>query len=122
MKLVKIINLTHPLPTTIKAKYCNTFWSKFAGYMFKSNIIDNEAIILVENNESVMNTAIHMLFMRFDIAVIWLDHNLRVIDKTEAKKWHLYYAPKAASQYVIESHPSQFNKFQINDQVSFEDN
>lgn len=67
-----------------------------------------------------MDTSIHMFFMRFDLGVIWLDGNFKVVDKVLAKKWHPYYAPKGKAQYVIEAHPSRLNDFTIGDQVKFE--
>lgn len=120
MKLVSISNLSHPLKDSLKANYCNDFWSKLRGYMFKAVISKNEGIILAEDHESIMDTAIHMLFMRFEIAVIWLDSNLKVVDKAKAKKWHLFYAPNKKAQYVVETHPARFDDFQIDDQVKFE--
>lgn len=121
MKHVNICNLTHPLSIALTANYCNSFWSKFRGYMFKPEIAINEGIILAENHESIVNTSIHMLFMRFDLAVIWLDGDLRVVDKTKAYKWRLFYAPQNKAQYVIEAHLSRFDDFQTNDQVKFEE-
>jgi len=60
--------------------------------------------------------------MGFDIAAIWLDSTLKVVDKVIAKKWRAYYAPMKPAQYVVEAHVSQFDNFSIGDQVGFESN
>lgn len=88
--------------------------------MFHTPIPEGDALILADNHESIMDTSIHMFFMRFDLAVIWLDRDHRVVDKTIAKKWRPYYAAKSKAQFVIEAHVNRINEFQLNDQVKFE--
>ena len=48
--------------------------------MFTKELAENECIIIDEWKESKLNTSIHMFFMFFDIAVIWADKNLKVVD------------------------------------------
>lgn len=88
--------------------------------MFHKPINTSESIILAENHESIMDTSIHMFFMRFDLGVIWLDGSKKVVDKVLARKWRPYYAPKSKAQYVIEAHPTRLSDFNIGDQVNFE--
>ena len=54
--------------------------------MFSKEISINSGLILSENSESVLNTSIHMLFMRYDISAIWIDRNWIVVDKLPGKK------------------------------------
>ncbi|MCB2202570.1 DUF192 domain-containing protein [bacterium] len=118
MKTVELNNLsTSSEPLTLK--YCDRFWSKLKGLMFIREIQPNEGIVIVENRPSRMNTSIHMLFMNFDLAVIWLDEHKTVVDKTLAKRWMPAYTPKAAAQYVLELHPSRLSDFSIGDQCTF---
>lgn len=75
---------------------------------------------MVQPVEDRINAAIHMFFMNFDIAVIWMDHNWRVVDAQYARKWRPAYSPASAAKYVLEIHPSRLNDFQVNDQIKLE--
>ena len=85
--------------------------------MFTKAIEPNRGIIMDEKIPSRMNATIHMLFMNFDIAVIWLDRDFVVVDKVLAKPWALAYMPKKAARYVVELHPSRLDDFAEGDQV-----
>jgi uncharacterized membrane protein (UPF0127 family) len=89
--------------------------------MFRSRLDEQDGIALVADSPGIVNCSIHMFFMNFDIAVVWLDSYMRVVDKTIAKKWHPYYAPKKSALYTIELHPSKIFDFTINDQLQFTD-
>ncbi len=67
-----------------------------------------------------MDTSIHMLFMFFAIATVWLDKNGVVVDKVLAKPWRLAYAPHKPAQYFIEARPSLLDRVQIGDRLSFD--
>jgi len=88
--------------------------------MFRRVLGENEGIVLVERRESRLDTSIHMLFMFFSIAVVWLDSKFRVVDVRLAKPWRLFYAPRAPAQYVIEASPSLLEKISIGDELIFE--
>ncbi len=119
MSQVIIQNSTRPLPQTICARYCRTFISKFLGYMFRPEIAGQEGILLVERRDSRMDTAIHMLFMRFDLAVIWINSDLTVVDARLARKWQPVVIPARPARYVLETHPEQLANFNIGDRVDF---
>ncbi len=85
--------------------------------MFSRQIPVDEGIILVENRESKINTSIHMMFMNFDLTVLWLDRDLVVVDKVLAKRWVPIYFPKTRAQYVVELHSNQIANFSIGDQL-----
>ena len=85
--------------------------------MFSRELNPDHGILIVENNESNLKTAIHMMFMNFDITVLWLDKNMVVIDKVLAKKWAPYYASKKPAQFVVELHQSKFSEFSIGDEL-----
>ncbi|MGB4595325.1 MAG: DUF192 domain-containing protein [Anaerolineaceae bacterium] len=115
--------LTNPASpfTKIQIKYCENFMSKLKGLMFSKQIPLDEGIILVENKESKINTSIHMMFMNFDLTVLWLDKELVVVDKVLAKRWVPIYFPKSQAQYVVELHSKQFRYFSIGDQLFLSD-
>lgn len=88
--------------------------------MFQKELTPNSGILLAEKQESRLNAAIHMLFMNFNITVLWLDKDLKVVDKALAKKWRPVYLPDKPAQYVVELHPSQFDNYAVGDQLMFE--
>jgi uncharacterized membrane protein (UPF0127 family) len=85
--------------------------------MFSKELDLDRGIILVDREESRLNSSIHMLFMNFDILVLWLDKNLVVVDKVLAKKWKPAYLPKLPAQYILELHRSKFADFLVGDQL-----
>ena len=74
---------------------------------------------MVEDKETRVNTSIHMMFMNYDITVLWLDKQLVIVDKVLARRWKPIYQPKKAAQYVVELHQSKFSEFSIGDQLIF---
>ncbi len=76
---------------------------------------EDEGLLFINKKESIMESSIHMFFMRFDIAVIWINKENRVVDKAIAKRWHPYYAPKKPSLCLIETHVHRYKDFQIDD-------
>ena len=89
------------------------------GLMFRKFLLPNDGVLLVEASDSRMNSSIHMFFMNFDIAVIWINSNMIVVDKVLAKKWKPYYAPQEPAKFILEINPDQINAFKIGDQVTF---
>lgn len=87
--------------------------------MFKKSLLSNEGVLLVEASDNRINSAIHMFFMNFDIAVVWIDSKMTVVDKVLAKKWKPYYAPREPAKYILETHPDLLNAYKIGDQVAF---
>ena len=105
---------------SIQTKIADTFYSKLIGLLFKQNLDQNFGLLLSDRYESRINTSIHMLFMNFDLCVVWLDKNLLVVDVKEAKKWRLAYFSRAAAQHVLETSVTHIKDFSIGDQLFFE--
>ena len=89
--------------------------------MFLPGLGNYEGILMVEDSESRVNSAIHMFFMRFDIAVIWINSKFQVVDVQIARKWHPFYIPTAPSKFTLETHPDRMSDFRIGDILSFND-
>jgi uncharacterized membrane protein (UPF0127 family) len=118
---LKLINASKPESKgIISIKPCNTFIQKWLGLMFIKELGTDEGIVLMEEKESRLSTAIHMLFMNFDITVLWLDKNFAVVDKTLAKKWRPFYMARKPAQYVVELHKNQYNNYAVGDKLLFE--
>lgn len=104
----------------LEAWYFENFFSRLKGLMFKKKITINQAGIFVNKSENIVDSAIHMLFMNFDIAVFWLDKKNIIVDKKIAKKWGLIYIPKVKSQKILETHTDLFDKIQIGEKIIIE--
>lgn len=105
----------------LKAKWCQSAWCHFKGLQFASPLDESEGLLFVYGGESVANTSIHMFFVFFDIAVVWLDSSGIVVDKKLAKSWRPMYAPAKAAQYFIEAHPSLLKRVEIGDKLRFDE-
>jgi len=101
-------------------KIQDTFFKRFFGLMFISQLSQNEGVIFVNNNTNIIDSTIHMFFMNFDIAVFWLDQEYQIVDKTLARKWHPLYSPKKPAKMIIETHYNNFAKFDIGDHLRIE--
>jgi uncharacterized membrane protein (UPF0127 family) len=62
-----------------------------------------------------------MFFVPFDLAVVWINSSLCVVDKIIAKSWHPAYFPAQAARYTLEIHPQRFEDFRIGDRLEFRD-
>jgi uncharacterized membrane protein (UPF0127 family) len=99
---------------------CDTFFSRARGLTFRRALGEDEVYIFSQDRESVTSTTIHMLFVFFPIAVVWLDSRMRVVDTALAKPWRPYYAPRQPAQFFLEGHPSLLEKVQSGDEIVIE--
>jgi uncharacterized membrane protein (UPF0127 family) len=118
LKMVKIRNSSSPF-TVVNLKYCDTFLSRFIGLMFSKELKPDYGLIMVEKNETRINTAIHMMFMNYDITVLWLDKSMVIVDKALAKRWFPIYSSRKPAQYVIELHHSKFSEYSVGNKLAF---
>ena len=87
--------------------------------MFRRELRAGEGLLLVERRPSRSATSIHMFFVRFPIAVIWLDADFRVVDKVVAQPWRPFYAPGGPAQYTLEAEPSLVEAVDVGDELQF---
>jgi uncharacterized membrane protein (UPF0127 family) len=87
--------------------------------MFRRVLNPGEGLLLVESRASRSATAIHMFFMQFSIAVIWLDGEFRVVDKLIARPWRPFYAPSDPAQYTLEAEPILVDEVNVGDELEF---
>jgi hypothetical protein len=103
-----------------KVVHCDTFWKRGRGLMFRRGLPQDQVYLFVEGRESVAQTTIHMLFVFFPIAVVWLDAKKQVVDKALARPFRPFYAPKSPAQYFVEGPPSLLESVSIGEQLEFE--
>jgi uncharacterized membrane protein (UPF0127 family) len=98
---------------------CDTFWKRGRGLTFRRGLPEDAVYLFVEGRESVAQAAIHMFFVFFPIAVVWLDRDRRVVDKALARPFRPYYAPRRPAMYYVEGHPSLLEKVDTGDELDF---
>ena len=116
----KIHNTTQNQTLLARAQWCADFGSKLRGFTFRRDLAANEGLVLVVANDNRVNTSIHMLFVFFDLAVIWVNDAGQVVDKRLAKPWRLAYVPQAPARYVIEGHPALLEKVNLGDRLTLQ--
>jgi len=77
--------------------------------------------MLVQARDSRVEAAIHMLFMRMDLAVAWVNAENRVVDVRLARRWRPVYVPQAAAKYVLEMNVARLSDFRVGDRLRFDE-
>jgi uncharacterized membrane protein (UPF0127 family) len=101
------------------ARWCDTWFCKLRGLQFRRRLEMGESLILVHPKEGVRSTSIHMFFVFFPIAVVWIDDQGRVTSAQLAKPWRPYYASPTPARYVLETAPDFLNHISVGDEVEF---
>ena len=117
---VLVHNTDRASVSPLHALYCESFGARLKGFTFRNAVNPDEGLILVENRDSRIDTAIHMFFVWTDLAVFWIDSGYTVVDRVLAKSWRPMYAASKPARYVLEIHPDRLGDFRIGEQVRFE--
>jgi uncharacterized membrane protein (UPF0127 family) len=118
-KTITIENNTRNLDGDFRLKYCDTFLTQLRGLMFRSELLPDEGLVLVGTRDSRLDSSIHMFFVSFDLTVLWVNSDMKVVDKVLAKSWKPMYFSKQPAKYVVEIHPERWGDFEIGDEVQF---
>jgi len=121
MKDVLIRNRSQPLQHSLQATYCDRYFCRLLGLMFRKRIPRGRGLVLVQNRMGRLSAAIHMLFVGMDLTVVWLDEKRQVVDVQLARSWRLNYLPSQPAKYILECADSWLSSFQVGDQLSFEE-
>lgn len=105
----------------LQIKYCDTFLTQLRGLTFRPRLSRDGGLLLVGTRDSRLESSIHMLFVSFDLTVVWIDSAMKVVDKILAKSWRPAYFSKQSARYVLEIHPDRWADFEIGDVVEFKD-
>ncbi|MEP7134011.1 MAG: DUF192 domain-containing protein [Chloroflexota bacterium] len=120
-KLITIENKNRKIDSLPRIKYCDTFLTQLRGFTFRPRLGLDEGLLLVGTRDSRLDSSIHMLFVAFDLTVIWINSELQVVDKIIAKSWRPAYFSKQPARYVLEIHPERWADYEIGDTVQFKD-
>jgi uncharacterized membrane protein (UPF0127 family) len=120
-KFITVANRDREFSGPLRIQYCDTFLSQLRGFTFRTGISLAEGLLLVGKRDSRVDSSIHMLFVPFDLSVIWINSSMQVVDKVLAKSWRPAYFAKQPARYVLEIHPKRWGDFEIGDGVEFRD-
>jgi len=120
-RFVKVQNLDRDDGELPRVTVCDSFAARLRGLMFRPSLGEDEGLLLVGARDRRLDAAIHMLFVPFDLAVIWISSDLEVADKVLAKAWHPAYVPARPAKYVLELHPAHLSDFDVGRRVKIYD-
>ena len=60
-----------------------------------------------------------MLFVPFDLGIIWINDRGEVVGTALAKSWVGLKSPKKPARYILEVQPKHLEKFKPGDRVDF---
>ena len=120
-KFITVQNRNKKITEPLQVKYCDTFVTQLRGFTFRSRLGREEGLVLVGKRDSRVDSSIHMLFVSFDLSVIWINSAMQVVDKVLAKSWRPAYFSKQPARYVLEIHPERWGDFEIGHAVEFKD-
>lgn len=103
------------------ARWCSTRLCRLRGLQFRRYLNPGEALILVKEKDSIANSSIHMFFVFFPIAAIWVNRKGKVTSAQLALPWRPYYASPEPASYVIETSPEILGQIQVGDALEFQD-
>jgi hypothetical protein len=103
----------------VRARRCASFFCRLRGLTWRRRLPQDEALLLVGASESRVEAAIHMLFVFFPIAAIWLNREGRVMDACLARPFRLLYVPRSAARDVLEGPPELLELVAVGDRLRF---
>lgn len=119
-RFITVRNLNRPDLSPACVKYCASFLCRLRGLMFRSRLDTDDGLLLVQGkHDSRIEASIHMLFVPFDLNVVWINSAMAVVDKVIAKAWRPAYFPSAPACYILEIHPQRWEDYHIGDPVEF---
>jgi uncharacterized membrane protein (UPF0127 family) len=101
------------------ARWCSSRLCRLRGLQYRRRLRPGEALILVHGSDSVATTSIHMFFVFFPIAAIWINSQGRVTSAQLARPWRPFYASPQPARYVLEAEPALLERLKVGDEVDF---
>ena len=120
-KFITVENQTRLVADLPRIKFCDTFLTQLRGFTFRSHITHKDGLMLAGTRDSRLDSSIHMLFVAFDLAVFWINSEMKVVDKVIARTWRPAYFSRHPARYVLEIHPARWDDYEIGDTVEFKD-
>jgi uncharacterized protein len=102
------------------ARWCSSHLCRLRGLQFRRRLAPGEGLVLVHEKDSVATSSIHMLFVFFPIAAIWVDSQGTVTHACLARPWRPYYASPSPARYVLETSPELLERIRPGDVLDFD--
>ena len=102
-----------------RLRWCTSFGCRLRGLTLRRGLAPGEGLVLVERRESRLDSSIHMLFVFFPLAVLWLDNAGRVVDTQLARPWRPAVLPREPARYIVEAAPALLELVSIGDELEF---
>lgn len=120
-RFIIVRNLSQPDLSPARVKFCDSFLCRLRGLMFRKRLEADDGLLLVQGRrDSRIDASIHMLFVPFDLNVVWINTEMTVVDKIIAKSWRPAYFPAKPACYILEIHPDRWEDYHIGDKVEFQ--
>jgi hypothetical protein len=103
-----------------RVRHCDSFLCQLRGLTFRRTLDSDEGLLLVGRRENRVDTAIHMFFVFFPIAVLWLDSDGVVVDRRLARPFRPVYVPQAPARDVLEGPPALLEGVDVGDRLRLE--
>lgn len=121
IRVGRLTNRTTGQEVLTRVRWCSGFFCKLRGLMFRKALEPGEGLLMVEARASRSGTSIHMMFMNFPIATVWISDTWQVVDVVHAEPWHLMYLPARPARYTLEATPAILERVSIGDELVFEE-
>ena len=72
-KVCQVIHADSDQLLLAEARWCDTFASRMRGFTFKKELKPGEGLVFVYDGDSRIESAITMLFVNFDLGIIWVN-------------------------------------------------
>ena len=95
-----------------KIKIANSFFKRFLGLMFKKKCDYPLLFEIPQNIKIKERSSIHSLFMKFELALVFIDENHLIYEISDLKPWK-YYVPKKGAKYIIEFDKKEFKNYDL---------
>ena len=118
-KVVKVIRKRDGEVLLDSVLWCASSLCKLRGLQFRSGLQSGEGLVLVHKKDSVTQTSIHMFFVFFPIAAVWINQDGCITHKVLAEPWRPYYASPEPASYVLETTPPFLEKIEIGEKIDF---
>ena len=112
-------NKTRKKTIVNEVRVAASHFSKLRGLMFESKANFNYALVFPFGEETRIKASIHMLFVFFPIAAVYLDGKKRVVDIAVLKPFALNYTPKEKAKYLIELPATKAQQVSVGDWLEF---
>ena len=103
-----------------RMRWCRSFLCRLRALTFRRALGDDEGILLVGSRENRVDAAIHMFFVFFPIAVIWLTEDHEVVDTCLARPFRPIYVPRGPAKDILEGPPRILDGVEIGDRLRFQ--